>query len=191
MDYFTNPITSEGIPAQSIDSEYVLKPLSQRLSSSVAADLWEQCKKLKIPTSENLGYVGDGWSLFCNGDAQIQNDLREMTGRRLQLLDEKLNSLKVSGVNGEQHPLMIIFYVPWLIFPNDCVDPFWKSVCDQYHLNFLDLTESFNALKTGYYPSNQACCTLHYTAYGNELIATLLKYYLIEDKFIPFEFNQK
>jgi len=81
-DYYQRPLTPEGIPAKSVSYEYLLQPLSQR-AAGAALDLIQRCKILKIPVSEKQDFPGDGyWSLLCDGDAQIQSDLREMTGRR-------------------------------------------------------------------------------------------------------------
>ena len=180
-DYYQRPLTSEGIPAKSIDYEYLLQPLSERATAGVALDLLQRCKKLKIPVSEKQDFPGDGfWSLFCNGDEQIQSDLREMTGPRLKLLHEKLNLMKTSEGNS---PQLFFFYVPGGALPNDCAAFFWGGVCSQYNLRFLDLSESFDALKTSYAPVYND----HFTTYGNELVARLLEYYLIENKVIPFK----
>ena len=179
-DYYQRPLTPEGIPAKSIDYEYLLKPLSERAASGIALDLIERCKKIKIPVSEKQDFPGDGlWSLFCNGDAQIQSDLREMAGRRLLLLQGKLNSMRTSGGNC---PQLVLFYAPGGALPNDCSASFWNDVCVQYHFKFLDLSESFNALKMSYGP----VYVDHFTAYGNELVARLLGHYLVEKKLIPF-----
>lgn len=179
-DYYSRPMTSDGIPAKSVDHEYSLQPLSRRAISGVALDLIERCKKLKIPISEKQDFPGDGlWSLFCNGDPQIQNDLKEMTGRRLQLLHEKLKSMRTSGGNC---PQLVLFYAPGGALPNDCCASFWNDVCAQYRLKFLDLSEPFNALKISYCPAYAD----HFTAYGNELVALLLDHYLTGNKLIPF-----
>jgi hypothetical protein len=178
-DYYLKPLGPEGIPAKSVDYEYLLKPLSARAFSGVAKDLLERCKKLKIPVSEKQDFPGDGmWSLFYNEDAQIQADLREMTGRGLQLLQDKLNSMKTSGGNP---PQFVLFYVPGGSLPSDCTDSFWNDVCTQYHFKFIDLSESFNALRISYSPTYVD----HFTVYGNELISLLLDHYLVEDKLVP------
>lgn len=183
-DYYQRRLTPEGIPAKSINYEYLLQPLSRR-ATGVALDLIQCCKRFKIPVSEKQDFPGDGfWNLLCNEDAQIQSDLREMTGRRLQLLHDKLNLMKTSRGNC---PQLVFFYAPGGALPNDCCASFWNDVCAQYHFKFLDLSEPFNALKTSYAPVYAE----HFTAYGNELVAVLLKHYLIEDKFIPFEKNLK
>jgi hypothetical protein len=58
-------------------------------------------------------------------------------------------------------------------------------------LSFLDLTKPFNDLKIGYYPAFEACCHNHYTAYGSELIATILKHDLISQGLVPFTEEKK
>ena len=179
-DYYIRPMTSEGIPSRAIDYEYLLKPLSERAISGVALDLIERCKKLKIPVSEKQDFPGDGyWSLYCNGDEQIQSDLREMTGRRLQLLQERLETMKT--LEGKC-PQLTFYYVPGGALPNDCCASFWKDVCTQYHLGFFDLSEPFDALRISFGP----VYVNHFTSYGNDLVALLLDHYLIEKKLIPF-----
>jgi hypothetical protein len=179
MDYYLNPMTPEGVPGKAGNSEYMQKPLSARALTGPAMDLIKRCKELKIPVSEKQDYPGDGfWSLICNGDAQLEKDLQEMSGRRLQVFQDKLNSMRTA----EGHcPQLVLFYAPGP-YPNDCLASFWTNACARYHLKFLDLTGPFNALKTSYYPT----IVFHFTAYGNELVSLLLSHYLIENKFIPF-----
>src|SRR5208282_3885936 len=75
-----------------------------------------------------------------------------MAGRPLQLLQEKISRIKTSGGN---NPQLVVFFVPYhgTLYPNDCLGPFWNDVCAQYHLNYIDLTDSFNALRLSYYPT--------------------------------------
>ena len=179
-DYYLKPLTSEGIPSKSIDYEYILKPLSEHAPAGVARDLLERCKKIKIPVSEKQDFPGDGyWSLLCNGDQKIQDDLKEMAGRRLQLLNDKLNAMKTSGGN---RPQLALYFAPGGTIPNDCCASFWSGACTRYHLKFFDLSESYNALKPSYSPTYVD----HFTTYGNELVAQLLSHYLVKEKLIPF-----
>jgi hypothetical protein len=160
--------------------EYLLKPLSERAKSGVALDLLERCKKLRIPVSNEQDFPGDGlFSLFCSGDAQIQKDLVEMAGRRLRLLNDKLNSMRTLEGN---RPQFVVYYLPCRDFPNDCLAPFWSDVCTQNHLKFLDLSEPYDALKLSYFPTN----VMHYTAYGNVLVSRILSYSLIKNNLVPF-----
>lgn len=178
-DYYLKPMTPEGVPARSILPGAPQKPLSQRAPKGPASDLLEQCKKLKIPVSEKQDYPGDGWySLFRVKDAQVQNDLREMCGKRLELLNEELNLMKTSS---GATPKLVLFFIPCREFP-DSYESFWKDLCVQYRLQLLDLSEPYNCLKVSYYPA----CGMHLSVYGNDLVARLLDHYLKENKLIPF-----
>jgi hypothetical protein len=179
-DYYTRPITSEGIPALSADHDYLLKPLSQRATSAVAKDLIDRCRALKIPVSEKQDYPGDSWwGLLSAGDKQIRDDLLEMAGRRLQLFQDKFGSLRTSE---GKTPQFIIYYFPFKEFHEPYVESFWRDVCDRYHFRFMDLSTPYDALKDAYYPAAKG----HLTAYGNQLIALLLEHDLIENKLVPF-----
>jgi hypothetical protein len=181
-DYYACPMTSEGIPAVTSTQAYKQQRLSER-ASGIALDLIKRCRALKIPISEKQDYPGDGfWGIFLasRDDEQVQAEFREMTGKRLSLLNEKLGTMKTSSGNC---PQLIIYYAPYIVFPNDYCESYWTKVCAQYHLKFLDLTEPFDALKLSYFPAEGS---VHYTTCGNELVARLLSHYLVENKYIPF-----
>lgn len=180
-DYYEAPLTGEGIPASSSKTDYLKKPLSERAPAGAASDLIDRFKKLKLGYSEKQDYPGEGEvGFFCNNDAQLQNDLEELTGRRFQLLSEKFKSIKTSEGSS---PHLILFYVPSAYYPNDCYSAFWSQTCARFQVKFLDLSESYNALRISYYPSD----VMHITAYGNELIARLLDFYLTDQKLIPLQ----
>lgn len=179
-DYYLNPMTKEGIPARSTPKVYLEKSLSDR-ASGAAKDILVRLKKMKIPYSEKQDCPGDTlWSLLCTGDQQLQDDMIEITGQRLEILNDMLGAIKNSAGNGTP---FFIYYVPSRQYPNECCEPFWHDVCAKFHLNFFDLSEPYNSLKISYYPTD----TNHYTVNGNELIARLLAHYLVENKLIPFK----
>ncbi len=183
QDYYDKPLTSEGIPSRTINQDYLLKPLSQRATTGPASDLLKRCKALKIPVSEKQDSPGDGlWSLFCTGDAQIEKDLIQLTGQRLDMMNAKLKKIRTSSGKA---PQFLLYYVPTDLFPNECCVTFWKALGDYYHLPFVDFSDTYNALKVVYYPANAA----HYSLYGNRLIAEILFHYLIQNKYVPFSRN--
>jgi hypothetical protein len=102
-----------------------------------------------------------------------------LTAQRLKLLTEKLKTMKTSGGT---RPELLLYYVPTPLFNNDQLCSFWKEISDQYHFKFMDLTNAYNAFKVEWYPTN----LMHYTIYGNELVAQILSHYFIENKVIPF-----
>ena len=185
-DYFTNPITADGIPTQKIDPEFMLKPLSKRIPPiEVVKDLYERyLNKTKTNIDKNMFPAqGDPWSLICSEDPMMRKDMIEMEGRRIQRMFELIQPMKTQRGNS---PDLILFYVPYRGYPS-CAVNFWSDLCAQYHFHFLDLSESYDALKLNYYPAVTRCCDGHFTAYGAKLVGYLLSHYLVEDKLIPFE----
>jgi hypothetical protein len=186
-EYFNNPITGEGIPAHEVDPEYLLKPISQRLKSDVARRFYELCEKKKwvnhvSPSAINFTNFGE---MLNSGDPEARTDLLEMMGKSLGFLSSKLRDLKTNeGVpvkyfacfapSGDQGAAKVADYVS-----------FWKDICVQDQWPWMDLTDAFNAFQYSYFPTNQSCCHRHYTAYGNDLMANLLNFYLVQDKWIP------
>jgi hypothetical protein len=201
QDYYEKPLTPEGIPSNKTDPEFFLKPWGAKIPPGAPRRLFESCVKrgLVRPVSTSqlaFAYFGD---LLASGDREIRDDLTEMIGLPLRLLSQKLGALSSKGGG----PSFLLCFVP----SRDNDDPnlhlygslkhkdnpgvedyelFWRDLCDHNGLNLLDLTEPFNSLETSFYPTSEACCHRHYTAYGNYLIATLLSYYLPSQKWISF-----
>ena len=185
MDYYNKPLTKEGIPAHDLDPEYVLKPWSSRIPPGAPGRFYKRCVQ--------KGFVKDGQPiiLFANmldyTDPEIKTDFMEMMGKPLRLFGDKIQSIK--NKDGST-PKLYLLYIPWrnLAFPKESLQKgFWGDLCQKYNVGFVDIEKPFNALKTSFYPTNQYCCSRHYTAYGHTLIAYLLGRQLIEDKIIPFE----
>ncbi len=189
-DYYMKPMTSEGIPSQKEDFEYILKPLSQRVPPGVAADLYQRYKKKVTTDTEKFGYPSPNsdTDFICGADPEMRKDLIEMSGRRLQMLSEKLQSMKTPE---GYLPKLVLFHVPQRGWDNDCIVSYWRDLCEKYSLPLIDLTKSYNALKIAYYPAATDCCSGHFTAYGSKLVGYLLSRYLIEDQLIPFETADK
>jgi hypothetical protein len=190
-DYYTNPITKDGIPSHDMNPEFLLKPWRQRIPDGAPKRLLKECLKLKLineisPTQLGFSLFQD---LLLSGDNEIRNDLVEMLGKPLGVLSQRINLIKTSSGKVSK---LVFFFVP----DPDCetyskYESFWSDVCTQYGLTFLNLTKPFNDLKIGYFPATEACCHNHYTAYGNKLIATILKHELISRAWIPFGESKK
>ena len=186
IDYYMCPITKEGVPMGMNDYEFILKPLSQRVPPGAAEDFYQRWKKKNPQNTEKTSWPGSGMDF--NVDPEMHKDMIEMTGRRLDLLAKKI---KAMGDGKNYDPKVVLFHVPFRIWPNDPVVSYWKEVGDTFHLPLLDLSDSYNALKFGYYPTATECCDGHYTYYGSKLIGRLLSHYLVEDHLIPFETDAK
>jgi hypothetical protein len=208
-NYYLFPLTKEGIPSEGPDDyrdtrlkqmglevvpfkpEYLLTPWKQRVPDGAPKRLLDACFKDKLtkevsPTQLDFGSFED---LLYSGDSEIWNDLVEIIGKPFEVLNQRMGKWQTSSGKA---PNWIYFYVPAV----DCehcsqFETFWSDVCKRYGLSFLDLTKPFNDLKIGYYPAFEACCHNHYTAYGSELIATILKHDLISQGLVPFTEEKK
>jgi len=184
-DYFDKPLTKEGIPAHDDDPKYVLKPMAARAADGVRADFYQRCLK--------KGLLKKEWKTFPSylellrmEDPAMRKDLMEMFDRPFHLFLDKLQKVKTSS---GQTPKCFLFYVPWRGLPdNDEVYvSFFQDLSRQNQVPLVDISRSFNALRTCFYPTNQDCCYRHYNADGHQLIAFLLMRALLENKMIPFE----
>lgn len=184
-DYFTRPLTPDGIPGP-LDPEYLTKPWQERVPPGVPKHFLDQCFELKLVKEQPPGQLK--FLLFQdvlnNGGTDIRNDLLEMLGKPLQVLDRRLKSLKVRSSG--RAPQLKFFFVP----DPDCdayehYESFWSDLCVQNNLDLLDLSKPYEDLRYSYYPATEACCHQHYSAYGNELIAQLLLHYLPQKGWIP------
>ncbi len=181
MDYFANPMRPLGIPSRGIFPEYLLQPAASRIPPGAPEILYQRAKA--------KGLLQDGlpMNVFGSylGDEAARKALMEMDGKSLKLFNEKLQTMKTKEGTT---PKFLAFFAPTRFFDNnDLVESYWKDVCSQNGISFLDLAPAYNALKTSFYPNNEDCCSRHYLSYGNTLVAYLLTQYMIDQKWIPYE----
>jgi hypothetical protein len=183
-DYYLRPLTSEGIPGKDRDPEYALKPIESRIPPGPAGRFYQICKQKKYMNDSNSIIDYDLLSHVTEPD--IRENMMEMYGLPMRLLNDKLKAVKLS--NGSS-PKLVISYVPWDNLPGNPEDfeNFFKELCQKNNVPIVSIVSEFNVLRTGFYPTQQQCCSHHFTAYGNQLIAYLLTHALIDQKVIPFE----
>src|SRR6185369_16011558 len=64
--YFQRPMTKEGIPSESIDPEYLLKPWDQKIPPGIPKDFYEKClarKWVKPVSASQLEFEDTGKTL--------------------------------------------------------------------------------------------------------------------------------
>ena len=187
MDYYNKPLTKDGLPSDDMDGEYLLMPWKERIPDGAPKRLLNECFKWKLITEASSTQLQ--FSLFqdllLSGDNEIRSDLMEMQGNPFKVLNQRLGLLKTSL---GKTPKLAFFFVPnpdglsYLKY-----ESFYSDICGQYGLSLMDLSKPYQNLKLSYFPTVQACCHRHYTAYGNQLIATILKHELISRGWIPFD----
>ncbi len=182
--YFFNPITKEGIPQNNPDPEYHLRPLSARIPPGAPARFYKHCLEKGLVKPKDVFPPGIYWDVQKIIDPDIRQDMIEMIGKPIKILNDKLQAMK-TGQGAT--PKLVVLFTPWKVFQEDEYETFWKDLCEINQITLLDLSPEFNALRVSLYPTSQICCGRHYTAYGHALIAYLLSHELIDKKMIPLE----
>ncbi len=163
-----------------VDTHFEVLTLSRpdkTFSSYVESDVTPLVKKYDVDLVLGLA-----------GEADVKKGELDSTIYSLGLLSKAMQSFKISSGLA---PKLAFLYVPSPVFKNDITEPLWKDLCTKSHLTFIDLTETFDTLKTSYYPTAQKGTTPAYTAYGSELVANLLSRYLEDNQVVPFEAVKK
>lgn len=188
--YFNYPLTSDGIPAEKLDPEYMLKPLKERASASpVLKEFFDRCVQAQLGSETDM----NAWSymppLFNN--TKIREDLMELEGKPYKLLSQKVESIQTTS--GASTAFYLCFLPLGNIgseidLPNGPYRDFWKDVCAKEKIRFMDLTDPSNALKTTYFDTSQTQYSYHYNHKGQLLNAVILAHELIRKKLIPLEY---
>ena len=190
--YQEHPFGKEGLPLLTIDHEFLLEPLAQRLKEdhdSVLSDLYQRCVDLHL-VQKGSEIDSDLPPLVT--DDNIRKDLLEMAARPLRLLVAKMSGMKTK----EGHPvrLGLVFYPNGPsgsddILPTETYRNFWKEASKQAGIPFYDLTEAVVSTRLSYYPISEIYGFRHFTDEGHSYFAFLLTNLLMKEKLIPFGVN--
>jgi len=186
-DYYEKKLGPDGVPDQGVDTEYILKPWKERVPAGAPKRFLDECLKEKHATAASKTSLSFAsfFVMIHTGDPEILNNLHEMMNLPIKLLIRKLNAIKNSNGNSPQFCFCLV-PTPGALFIKDNQD-FWKQICLDNQTPILDLTNEFHALETGFFPVYQDCCSRHFSAYGNALIAYLLSNALPDRNWIPFK----
>lgn len=186
--YFLRPLTQEGIPAEKVDPEYVLKPAQERIPEGLPRQWFDLCRPKNLITIENNQILFAPLEEFVK-DPQIREYTARLYSRPLKLLKEKLASQKTSGGYARNLDMCLM---PWTKFyPFKKEKPFWEAVLKDVGEPTLDLTDSLTAFRISFYPLSEIQDNDHYTPDGQELISFLLTEALVRQKLIPLSPAQK
>ncbi len=186
--YYEEPLTDEGIPTGDINTEFLTKPISERMPKGAPGDLFTRARDKQwadINAKGQVEFTKTFQDLLLSHDPAIRADLLEMFGKPLKLLAGTLNGMKN---NGGQAPKFMICFVPSEgARPLKEYQSFWNEIALKDQVPMMDLSRDFDDLKTGFFPITEECCHHHFLAYGNTLIAYLMSHALPQEKWVPFE----
>jgi hypothetical protein len=182
-NYFSRPITPEGIPAADFDPEYVLKPLSKRIPEGEPGRFFELCKSKKLVTLN-----GNNFS-FSPGvflDPELQDSLIQLYGKPFDLLNRKLSCMKTSSGKPVRLVICSAHTGPLNSSSDSPEDPkIWADLCKKYKISFMDLNAEMTALSLSFFPLTENIGNDHFNPNGHLFFGQLLVHDLIRDGYIP------
>ena len=177
--YYQAPLTSEGIPAETVDLKFNYLPDKDKFKTGPLHDFFDLVAKKKM-----IGTI-DGYSQWLS-DPELRDKLANILGLPIGLLKKKLNSIK--DVEGASCQLCLCYYPEGsMMAPSKSERVFWREIAVKNGASYLDMTDDFTATRYTYFPLSDMGSEDHFTTGGHTLMAQLLAYELIKSKIIPFK----
>lgn len=176
--YLTSPITEEGIPAQTIDPEYLLTSGRAKLVNNPVRKLYELCaaREWALPVGDGPLEISVGIEKLL-GSQDTRAEVLELYGRPLGKLRRDLRP---------QTRLVLCFFPIGDPGRVGAARELVRELAKARRLELLDLTDPVTALARTYYPLSEVVGMDHLTSGGHDLIAEVLSFELERRKFITF-----
>jgi len=179
--YLHKPLTSEGIPSDKVDPEFLLRPYPERFKPGPWNDFLDLCKAKKLLVTNNPKF----WTFTDMNDVIADRETRPalagIVGKPLQLLKEKIHSMDSPGKKPRQ---LVLCYFPITLNSSKDRQSFWGGVCEKNGIPFLDLCDDFTAVGYSFYPY-QPWESGHFTVNGMRLFSTIMVHELMRRNLVP------
>ena len=179
--YYDRPLNADGIPVQTPDPEYLLKPPLDRIPPGSPRRFYDYC------AAKGLVKI-DGNNLdFKNGlmkDPQLQDSLIQMYGHPIDRLRQKIEGLRTSA--GKPVRFIFCFSPTAILRPNSVEAEFWRALTDRYHIKFLNLHDDMTVLRLSNFPIAENGGNDHYNIAGHLFFGRMLADVLIHGGYIPW-----
>lgn len=180
--WYERPITSEGIPAQEIDSEYAMRPPTERIPAGDPKRFYDLCKAKNLVHIEGPNII---FPVFDDSDPELRPSLIGLYSKPLEVLKKKLDAIKTTG--GKSVQLSLCSSPSGMLFPNrPYAAGFWKEVAHNLGLTYIDLFGEMLAVGYSYIPMSQLSGDDHFEKNGGMFFGRLLAHKLIHQGVIPW-----
>jgi len=193
--YFDAPLNKDGVPGRFADTEFLLQSGLEKFKTGMPREFFDLCKKKNILDVSASGQFSINNYPKLLSDFDLRKGLIEMVGNPIYLLGQKLAGMKRDG---EKPCELAVCYFPWPAmetfplrpletFPYKKDRAFWKELCEDKKINFVDMTDVWQTCRLTYFPCSDMVGNDHFSADGHLLLGTLLAYEFIRDGIIPFK----
>lgn len=180
--YFERHLTAEGIPDLKVDSEFLLKPPSERVPEGPARRFYEKCKSGGWVKEEGVNLVFDEAAVLKA--SSLRPELVELYGRPIQLLSRRLGRLKTTSGKPVRWVVVTTHSGYSELWPEET--DIWKAVCEQNGISFLDVNPDTAATQLSFYSLDENGSNEHYNPDGHRYFATVLSRALIRGGYLPW-----
>ncbi len=177
--YFDHPLDPDGIPRYPNDPEYNLKPPLERIPDGTPRRFYDYCFSRGWVKVKGNALEFDERLI---AEPQLRNDLLEMYGRPLDVLNRKLAGMRTSA--GEPVRLLLLSTYTGRGFTRKYDIPLWIEAAQKYGVPSLDLTAEVDALHLTYGPLTGD--ETHLNPNGGVFFGRLLARRLIQERIIPW-----
>ncbi len=182
--YYLYPLTKEGIPSESVDPEYLLKPPIERIPDGETRQFFEKCKSKDLVHIDSRNMVFDEKVL---ADPDLHAMVVDLYEKPLAILSERLSTLKSSSKKPISLVLCTAHTGPYREDLVDSEEPkIWAEVTKRVNVSYLDLNEEINALNLSFFPLSENYDNAHLNPDGHLFFSFLLDHDLIRDGYLPF-----
>jgi hypothetical protein len=177
QNMFTRPVDSDGVPVRKMDPEFLVKPIKDRFPPGIQRDFLQYVvskKMVNMASDTNWifnpdSYDSVAWDLFIR-----------VISRPLKILKNKMDGMKTSE---GKVPQLVLCYFPVCdrVFTDQKKKSFWRDICRNEGVTFLDLCDDFSVVGMSYHPF----AITHFTEGGMDLWARILAHELSRNNLIP------
>jgi sugar lactone lactonase YvrE len=180
--YFQRPLNADGIPLNTVDGEYAVKPASERIPNGIPRVFYDFCESHKLVKMDGTNFNFEQSVLKT---PELREPLIQMYGKPLVLLKNKISKMKTSA--GKPVALVLCsthsgFVQSWPEEPE-----IWAAVCDRNKIKFLDLNEDMTAVQLSFHSLDENGSNQHFNQDGHLVFSAILAHGLIHSGALPWK----
>jgi len=190
FQHYTNfKILGNGLPdIFHSDPEFQLKPLKEKMELNPdLKTIYDAALEKGIVNVKDNNWLDSQFNLV------VQDPRARAAYQRLVLTPMRmyLQHLKETTPKGRRTPEFAMVFFPLGnlgdLQPVEAQRDFWKGICRELGVRFLDLTETWNAVRVTGEPVAEESFLYHLTNNGHSILGPVLGYELIHAGFIPWK----
>jgi hypothetical protein len=181
--YFMEDLTSDGVPHDPPDPEYVLKPPLERIQEGLPRKFYDYCKANGLVKIEGNKFIWADDKI--KADPKLHDMVLEFWGKPWDVLNRKISRTKTSRGTTPKLLILLGYFGPQSA--EHYIPDFYKEVAEKYGISYCDMNPTLNALNLSYYPYGYG----HLDPNGAVFFGKLLTQIFKKEHLIPWPIPEK